>query len=244
MNLALLSDILLLNCFSLEIGSAEGSPGRSITIEQQISVMPSRRTLARQLEAVTDFDDPTASLEQYLTPAELAAHIIHLAALRGDIDDQPVIDLGTGTGMLAIGATLAGSARVLGVDIDPNALARARENERRIAPESSIDWVRADATRAPLSVSEATVLANPPFGAQHGHRHADRAFLETTAAIGNVSYTIHNSGSLDFLESFAADADGAITDAFHSTIDLEHRFPFHEDPSRELEIEVVRIEWK
>ncbi len=57
----------------------------------------SRRQLARTLESVDDFADPSVELEQYLTPPELAAHLTHLASLQGDLE-RPVIDLGTGTG--------------------------------------------------------------------------------------------------------------------------------------------------
>ncbi len=207
--------------------------------------MESRRRLARRLEGVVDFETPTVALEQYLTPAELAAHICHLAALRGDLADRLVVDLGTGTGMLAIASACGTPARVVGIDIDRTALEEARENERRVAPPMSIEWVQADGTRAPLSTADQpiTVVSNPPFGAQHGNRHADRAFLETAADLGGVSYTIHNEGSLAFLESFAADAGGTLTDAFRAPIELERRFAFHEDDRRELQVEVVRIEW-
>ena len=203
--------------------------------------MPSRRALARRLESVTDFDEPSVDLEQYLTPPEVAAHLLHLASLQGDLTDRLVVDLGTGTGMLAIAASLFEPARVVGLDVDPVALSLARANERRVGTETPIDWVRGDAARSPLSCSSATVVSNPPFGAQR--RHADRAFLETAGELAAVSYTIHNEGSQGFVESFAADHGGEVTHAFRATFSLEHRFHFHTEASRELEAEVFRIEW-
>ncbi|GAB7017546.1 hypothetical protein JCM18750_04070 [Halostagnicola bangensis] len=106
-----------------------------------------------------------------------------------------------------------------------------------------LEWVRGDVTRPPLSVTDATVLSNPPFGAQRGNRHADRDFLETTRSIAKTSYTIHNEGSQEFVESYASDAGGTVTHAFRATFSLDNRLAFHTDDSRELEAEVFRIEW-
>ncbi len=205
--------------------------------------MISRRELARRLEAVVDFASPAVELEQYLTPAALASHLVHLAAIRGDLAGQTVVDLGTGTGMLALGAAFGSPARVIGVDVDRDALELARRSERHIEPARAVDWLHANVTHLPLALSDTTVVSNPPFGAQQGNRHADRAFLETAATIGTVSYTIHNGGSLKFLEAFAADNGGTVTDAFQAPIDLERQFSFHEKSRQTLEVEVARIEW-
>lgn len=214
---------------------------------------PDRRKLARTLESLADFSEPSAELEQYLTPAELAAHVIHLARVQGDLTradggaPHPVIDLGTGTGVLGIGAALAGAPSVVGIDVDRAGLAVARENVRRVDPEGAIEsrleWVQADVTRHPFACTHATVVSNPPFGAQHGNRHADRAFLETAREVGSVSYTIHNAGSQSFVESFAADEGGEVTHAFRAPFPVERRFDFHTDEEAELVVEIFRIEW-
>jgi putative methylase len=206
--------------------------------------MPTKSALAQQLGVVAGFDEPRAPLEQYRTPPEVAASLIHTADLQGDIDGRTVVDLGCGTGMLALAAALRGPERVLGLDLDPAPLATAEANEARIASTATVEWLRADATRAPLCPSKpVTVVMNPPFGAQTGNEHADRAFLETTAEIASISYSIHNAGSREFVESFAADNAGDVTHAFAVELDLPHQFEFHEAATETIDAEAYRIVW-
>jgi putative methylase len=208
--------------------------------------MPTKSALAQQLGVVAGFDNPRADLEQYRTPPDLAAHLVHRADLEGDLQDRTVVDLGCGTGMLALAAALRGPETVVGVDIDPDPLATARDNERKVGSTTSVSWVRADATRVPLCppVAETTVVMNPPFGAQSGNEHADRGFLATAAEIASVSYSLHNAGSGDFVESFAADNGGDVTHAFAAEFEVPHQFEFHEAESRRIDAELYRIEWE
>ncbi|MCU4799474.1 METTL5 family protein [Halobacteria archaeon HArc-gm2] len=207
--------------------------------------MATKRALAQQLGVVAGFEDPRAPLEQYRTPPELAAHLVHLADLRGDVEGKTVLDLGCGTGMLALGAALRGPERVVGVDIDPAPLGTARDNERKVASTTSVSWVRADATDLPLrpDPAETTIVMNPPFGAQSGNEHADRAFLATAADVAGVSYSIHNDGSQEFVESFAADEGGDVTDSYRTEFELPRQFDFHDEEKRTIDAEVYRIEW-
>lgn len=205
--------------------------------------MSTRRQLAQQLGVVAGFESPTIELEQYRTPPEIAAHLIHVADLQGDVENRTVVDLGTGTGMLSLAAALRGPHRVVGVDLDRDALGTAKRNERRVGTTADVAWIQADATDVPLSVDDTTVVMNPPFGAQQGNEHADREFLVAAARIAAVSYSIHNEDSRDFVESFAADNGGEVTHAFQAELDLDRQFEFHEEESRALDAEVFRIEW-
>jgi len=206
--------------------------------------MASRSALETRLAVVAGFDDPQADLEQYPTPPGLAAHVVHTADLNGDVEGRLVVDLGTGTGMLALGAALRGPARVVGVDVDRTVLRTAAENRRRVGTTTPVGWVCADATDAPLRPSgPTTVVMNPPFGAQDGNEHADRAFLATAARIADVSYSVHNAGSTGFVESFAADNGGSVTHAFRAELDIDRQFDFHDADTRAIDAEVYRIEW-
>jgi putative methylase len=201
-----------------------------------------KRALARRLAAVQGFPDPNPALEQYPTPAELAAHLVALADLHGDLTAQTVADLGAGTGMLALAAATRAPERVLAVELDADALRIARENEARVDPETCVDWLRGDATRPPLSAVD-TVVSNPPFGAQRGSEHADRAFLAAAADLASVSYSMHNAGSREFVESFANDRDGEVTHAFAADFPVSAQFDFHTSDREVLDVEVFRIEW-
>jgi putative methylase len=230
----------------------DGQVGRTHTdrselppgVAERCVAVATKAALETQLAVVAGFENPSVSLEQYPTPPELAAHVVHVADLNDDIEGRTVVDLGTGTGMLALGAALRGPARVIGLDVDREALSTARANRVRVGTTAPIHWVQADATRCPLRLTErTTVVMNPPFGAQRGHEHADRAFLATAAEVADVSYSIHNAGSREFVEAFAADNGGEVTHAFEATFDLARQFDFHEESRKELRTEVYRIVW-
>lgn len=206
--------------------------------------MALKATLERGLSEVQDFDNPDPELEQYRTPASVAAHLLALAELMGDVEDRTVIDLGSGTGMLALGAATLDPGHVIGIEVDKAALATARENEVTVSPESDIAWIMGDATDPPLCQTDCTVIANPPFGAHEANRHADRAFLETAASLSSVSYTIHNEGSQEFVEAFVMDKGGSITHAYGVEFPLPNQFLHHSVESAEIQAELYRVEWQ
>jgi len=208
-----------------------------------------RGALERALADVADFRDPSLRLEQYPTPDWLAAHLLHAAAMAGDLDGT-VLDLGAGTGVLALGAALTGRPdRVVGLELDAGALAVARENEAGAAAPVDVDWVRADLSRPPLAAvtpaerDGVTVVSNPPFGAQDGAEGADRAFLAAASEVAAVSWTVHNGGSRGFVEAFVADAGGELTHAYGAELELDRRFPFHDAEQATVPVEAFRVEW-
>lgn len=201
-----------------------------------------KRALERRLATVEGFRDPSPELEQYPTPAGLAAHVVHVADLQADLAGRTVVDLGAGTGILALGAATRNPERVLAVERDAGALATARANEPRVDPGIDVDWIRGDAARPPLAAVD-TVVMNPPFGAQAGNEHADRAFLAAASELAAVSYSVHNAGSESFVESFAADNGGSVTHAFAAAFDVDRQFAFHDADRETLDVELFRIEW-
>lgn len=52
---------------------------------------------------------------------------------------RALLDVGCGTGILALGALLLGTERAVGVDVDPDAVAMARTNAERVSVEGRIE---------------------------------------------------------------------------------------------------------
>jgi len=197
------------------------------------------RTLEIALEGLEGFGRPDPRIEQYVTPAPLAARLLHHAHLLGDIEGKAVCDLGCGTGVLACGAVLLGAGRVTGVELDGGALAVARRNAARLGAE--ITLVQGD-VRDPGLIgglgSFDTVVMNPPFGAQDPH--ADRPFVDAALALAPVMYGIFNSGSLPFLEAYTADR-AELEFAIGGVLPLKRTLPFHRRDVVEIGVEVVRM---
>lgn len=197
------------------------------------------RTLEIALEGLEGFGRPDPRIEQYVTPAPLAARLLHHAHLLGDIGGKAVCDLGCGTGVLACGAVLLGAERVTGVELDPDALAVAGRNAARLGAEIAL--VRGDVRDPGLIRSLGsfdTVVMNPPFGAQDPH--ADRPFVDAALALAPVVYGIFNSGSLPFLEAYTAER-AALEFAIGGVLPLKRTLPFHRRDVVEIEVEVVRM---
>jgi putative methylase len=191
-----------------------------------------KKQLEMMLERLEGFDRPAFQREQYATPASVAAEMLFLAAMRGDLGT--VCDLGCGTGVLAIGAALMG-ARAIGVEIDGEALATARRNARML--DVDVDFVRADVSRLALKGID-TVVMNPPFGAQKASA-GDRAFLEKAIKTAKTIYSLHNQGSEGFVRSFVKPC--TVEEVYRVAFPLKRCFEFHSQDVKVIEVELYRI---
>ncbi|MDE1820256.1 MAG: methyltransferase [Euryarchaeota archaeon] len=199
-----------------------------------------RTELLRALAQLEGFPHPDARTEQVVTPAEAASELLWEAFVRGDIVGRRVLDLGCGTGVLAIGAALLGAASVTGVDQDPEALSVARENARRANAE--IAWVQRElgsTSREPPVPLADTVVMNPPFGAQR--KHADRPFLEAAAGAispsGGAVYLLSNAASQAFIERWSIARHLTIEDHRRSPWTLPPTFPHHREARGRIEVD-------
>lgn len=192
------------------------------------------------LQQVAGFHKPRASLEQYQTPAPLAARLLYHALMKGDLEGKRVADLGCGTGILAIGATLLGAESVTGTDIDDRALAVARDNAGLHG--ADITFLAMDMREAdcPGRIGTCdTVIMNPPFGAQKAH--ADRPFIDCALAVAPVTYSIFNAGSFPFVKAYT-EGRAEITEKVGGAFPIRRTFAFHTKDMQEIEVEILRLE--
>ncbi len=200
------------------------------------------RKLEMILEQVAGFSHPKPEREQYQTPAPLAARLLYTAFLAGDITGLRVLELGSGTGILGIGAALLGAGEVIGVEIDQEATRIAEENAEKLGV--SISFIGADlADPGTWSlVPEAdTVIMNPPFGAQV--EHADRPFIDLALARAEVVYGIFNAGSEQFIRQYIADR-AEIVGVITAEFSIPRTFFFHTEDKRDIPVEILVIKRK
>jgi len=197
------------------------------------------KQLEMSLQRLAGFSRPKAALEQYQTPAPLAARLLYHALMKGDIEGKRVVDLGCGTGVLAIGAALLGAESVTGVDVDEGALSVARENARLL--DTEVTFVPADLREGGCQEwigTCDTVVMNPPFGAQKAH--ADRPFIDCALVVADVTYSIFNAGSIPFVEAYTAQK-AEITEKIGGAFPIKRTFAFHTKDVQEIEVEILRL---
>ena len=195
-----------------------------------------KKDLEMALQRVRPFELPNPTDEQYPTPARIAADMLFLAYSQGDIAGLRVADLGCGTGMLGIAAALLGAGQVVGVDKDQKALDVAEGNIRSVGVEMRL--VHGDVSELKEKVD--TVVMNPPFGSQR--RHADRPFLEKAMELSEVSYSLHNAGTEDFLLRLVSSAGRAAGVLKRYKLEIPHTFAFHNKAKRDVEVLLLRIQ--
>jgi predicted RNA methylase len=197
--------------------------------------IPSKRQLEIQLGRLKVLQTPQLGLEQYPVSPGVAAELLYMAGFEHRDLRGAIIDLGTGTGRLAIGAALMGSARVVGADIDENSIALARENG--LAAGVKVEWVTSD-------IHEVTgrydgVIMNPPYGTRSPH--LDLRFLERAFKLAPISYSIHKSSTRDFLKRAIARRGRRVDEVRSMSLDIPHIFSFHQKKSEKVEVDLYRI---
>jgi len=189
------------------------------------------------LQKIPKFDDPSPKLEQYITPANIAADIIFIAHQFGDIKDKVVFDLGCGTGIFAIGASLTGAKKSIGFDIDKKIIEKAKKyaEKKRLSVEFNVKDI--------LDVNEKcdTILMNPPFGAQKSNIKADRKFIEIGFKISSVIYSLHLTKTVPFIEKMISSLNGEITYYKNYLLPIKHTYDFHEKKYVEYDVSLLRI---
>lgn len=195
-----------------------------------------QRELEILLQKVEGHPRPKAALEQYQTPATIAADVLYFAHGKGDIQGRVVLDAGCGTGILGIGAKLLGAAEVIALDLDEEALGVAMKNASALGVDLSLLTVDVGDFPEPVD----TVLQNPPFGAQK--KHADEPFLVHAMKVGGVVYSFHNADTEGWVDAKVAAQGGVVTDRLRYAFPIPHTFDFHRKERVDVPVVLFRIE--
>ncbi len=200
------------------------------------AVLIRKRDLAIKLQQVAPHPKPKVALEQYTIPADLAAEILFEACyVHDDVENKCVADLGTGTGRLALGASMLGAGYVVGVDLDLLGLDVASGNAKRLGLQ--VDWVLCDIESLRGQVD--TVFMNPPFGTKQPH--ADVRFLQIALDLATVVYSIHKFSTRRYLNHWLQGRAGKI-ERVSTRMEIPHQFSFHRKKRQYVEVDVVRIQ--
>ena len=181
-----------------------------------------RDELVRRIQSVPLPPDPAAALEQVATPAEAAADLLGVLDRRFGLAGRSVLDLGGGTGRLAIGAALLGARPVTAVEVDGALvpIARAAARDASVAVRFELGDVARWEERAEL------VVMNPPFGAQR--RHADRPFWERAFSLARIGVGAFASApSRTFIARLALDRGAHVVEVEPVPWNLPRTFPHH-----------------
>lgn len=225
-----------------------------------------QKRLIRKLELETFLSlidphpSPKPSLEQYTIPPDVAATMLYIAAYTNDdVAGKRILDLGCGTGRLALGAAFLGANQAVGIDVDKASIKLAFQNAVKLNLKERTQWIIGDidAVRGDFD----TVLQNPPFGVQR--RRADRKFLEKALEVGKVVYSLHkhpirdetlirrmkaNKASListapaPFLKKLTEEYGGKVKAAFTMIMTIPHMFSFHEKRKHEFLVDLIIVE--
>jgi len=169
-------------------------------------------------------------LEQYSTPAPIAADILWLAFHNGDIYEKKIADFGCGTGIFAIGAALLGAKKVVAIDVDKEVVRIAKEEAERIGVE--VEFYVMDVEEFAERVD--TVIMNPPFGAQYANRMADRIFVQKAMDVSKTIYSLHLKKGVEFIKNLFSSQKWRIVEEREYKFPIKASLPFHRK----------RIEWQ
>lgn len=196
----------------------------------------SKRQLEINLSKLKIREDPDLSLEQYPVSPEVGAELLFMAGFEhGDIIGRKVLDLGSGTGRLAIGAGLLGAKEIVGVDVDPISISLARQNARKSRVQ--VKWILGEVNTVQGKFD--TVVMNPPYGTRK--EHADIKFLEKSFRVADIVYSIHKSSTRTYLRELIA-RHGKHVDEIRSTeMILPHLFEFHHKKWKSINVDLYRI---
>jgi len=210
--------------------------------------MFSKSGLAIFLSKLSAFTNHNLRLEQYETPSEIAADFLwQIHICDQNIVGKDMVDLGSGTGILGIGALLLGAKQVTFVEIDEDVIELLKKNLQYAQQESGMTFsyqiVNADVSSGiPCGIQTEICICNPPFGTKN--KHVDRDFLCVAIKIARFVYSFHKSNTIDYLLEYFSSRGFKTAAMKDYSFGLHQSQKFHEKEMHRIEVSSIRIEKK
>ena len=195
-----------------------------------------KKHLEMAIQKVPKHPNPKVDLEQYSTPATIAADLLWNAYSLEDIADKKVMDLGCETGIFAIASKLLGAASAIGVDIDKDSIDLASSYC------GDVNFICSDICDLENDFDVDTIFQNPPFGSQkNAKKGADLKFISKAIELSpKVLYSFHMASTEEFLISYFEKNDLEITHIFRYNFPIPKIYEFHTRESANVEVIVIR----
>ena len=194
-----------------------------------------------RLQSIPSHPKPKVGLEQYTTPSVIASDLIWNAYSLGDVEDRDIVDLGCGTGIFAIGSALMGANSAVGVDVDEDSIALAREVKDKLNLDN-LNFIVSDINDFDESLNADTVFQNPPFGSQrNADSGQDLRFIQKAIELDcDVLYSFHMQSTEEFLINYYADNGLEITHIFRYEFPIPKIYDFHTKEKQNVDVIVIR----
>lgn len=182
---------------------------------------------------IDDFKEPKIMFEQYMTPPEIAAFMIHYAWMKGEIENKKIIDIGAGTGMLGIGAAFLGG-NVTMIEIDKDAYEILKNNVAKTDHE--IKLINKNIFDFDFDEEYDTALINPPFGIKSKNKDMD--FIVKASKISKHIFSIHDGSesNINNIKSLFEKHNLKIIESLMMDFSLKSTYPWHEEKNKILKV--------
>lgn len=182
---------------------------------------------------IDDFKEPKIKFEQYMTPPEIAAFMIHYAWMKGEIENKKIIDIGAGTGMLGIGAAFLGG-NVTMIEIDKDAFEILKNNVAKTDHE--IRLINKNIFDYDFDEEYDTALINPPFGIKSENKDMD--FIVEASKISKHIFSLHDGSesNINNIKSLFEKNNLEIMESLMMDFNLKSTYPWHEEKNKILKV--------
>ncbi len=207
-------------------------------------MIKSKSSLAILLSKLRVFETPKLKSEQYTTDSEIAADVLWQAYYLKDIENRIIADLGSGTGILGLGALLLGAKKVFFIENDKNSIRTAKENLRFLEEETGTKLTEKaiflNQNINNFNEKVDTVIQNPPFGTKQ--KHADKIFLEKAFSLANIIYSFHKLETEGFINSISKDNCFEVTHLWKFDFPIKATYSFHRKRIQRIKVGCWRME--